>query len=401
MQFNLLSLKKKHRNPRKITGEQLASLKKSVAEFKKMLPLRPIVYDPKTNEVLGGNQRLEALLQLGYKSVPAEWVRSCDDFTEDEKRRFVIADNVGFGEWDDDILRSEWDVAELKEWGLELPVFDEIVENESKGDDFAHDEGLKTDIILGDLFEIGQHRLICGDSTDTDTVLRLMDGAKADICFTSPPYNGATSVRGNDLYVDNDVIDNKTDDAYIEFNRSVFENIKRVFADNAVLLYNIGYNKKSPSTYIDVIRTAKEMFFMCDTIVWEKHLAVSLIGNNLTRIYEFIFVFSNNSTHPAINKGFNDCIKNLWKISNVGASNSIHGACFPAQLVDYAFSLYGNSKHIVFEPFCGSGTTMVVAHQTQKKCYGIELHPIYCQTIIDRMRKLQPDIIVKKNGIEI
>lgn len=116
--FDLGLLKTKYRNPRKIGDAELERLKKSVTGFSKMLALRPIVYDPVTMEVLGGNQRLRALLETGHSTVPAEWVRSVEDFSEEEKRRFVLTDNSLFVEWDDELLAQDYVIEELADWGI-------------------------------------------------------------------------------------------------------------------------------------------------------------------------------------------------------------------------------------------------------------------------------------------
>ena len=121
---------------------------------------------------------------------------------------------MGFGEWDWEMLANEWDAEQLDDWGLDIPAFDEPKELEAEEDDYEMPDQITTDIVLGDLFEIGPHRLLCGDSTDSDAVARLMDGEKADISFTSPPYNAGKNVRGNFYENDND---DKSNDDYVKF----------------------------------------------------------------------------------------------------------------------------------------------------------------------------------------
>jgi len=116
--MKITDLKGNEDNPRYIRDEKFQKLVKSIKEFPKMMELRPIVIDA-DGTVLGGNMRLKALQELKYKEVPDEWVKRADDLTDDEKRRFIIEDNVGFGEWDWDILANEWDEAKLEEWGLD------------------------------------------------------------------------------------------------------------------------------------------------------------------------------------------------------------------------------------------------------------------------------------------
>lgn len=109
-------------NPRKITAAQVEKLKKSISEFSAMMELRPIIIDEQ-RIVLGGNMRLLSLIQLGYTEIPESWVKQAADLTEEEKQRFIIADNVGFGEWDWDAIANGWEVVDLEAWGLDIPQF--------------------------------------------------------------------------------------------------------------------------------------------------------------------------------------------------------------------------------------------------------------------------------------
>jgi len=117
--MKISEIKSNPNNPRVIKDERFKKLVKSIEEFPKMMELRPMVVNS-DNIVLGGNMRLKALKELGYKEVPDEWVKSAEELTEDEQRRFIIADNVGFGEHDWDLLANEWDSLELDEWGLDV-----------------------------------------------------------------------------------------------------------------------------------------------------------------------------------------------------------------------------------------------------------------------------------------
>lgn len=395
-------------NPRIIKDDKFKKLVASIKELPQMLELRPIVVNDDMI-VLGGNMRLKACKEAGLKEIP---IIKASELTEEQQRAFIIKDNVGFGEWDWDALANEWDAEQLEEWGLDVPNL-EAVELDAVEDDFEADaDAIETDIVIGDLFEIGEHRLLCGDSTDSDSVAKLMNGEKVDMVFTSPPYNGNTSVGFHQskkknslptspLYQNNET-DNKTAEEYIQFNADIFNTIKTIASDDLVLLYNINYNRNSPDLFIDVVNVGRDAFSLVETIIWEKSMAISLAGDNLTRIFEFIFVFYNGNDKPKMNKKHtNECIKNLWKISNVGANNEIHKACFPIKLAEEAINIYAKPNALLYEPFTGSGSTMVAAHQLKRKCYGMELDPKYCQVIIDRMKKLDPSLKVKRNGIEI
>ena len=133
--MKLKDIKPNPNNPRVLRDEKFQKLKQSITEFPKMLSLRPMVID-ENNVVLGGNMRLRALQELGFTDIDEAWVKRSSDLTEDEKNRFIIADNVAFGEWDWDTLANDWEVVDLEAWGLEIPFYDEEVkEEQSKEED--------------------------------------------------------------------------------------------------------------------------------------------------------------------------------------------------------------------------------------------------------------------------
>jgi len=177
-------VKSNSNNPRIIKDDKFKKLVASIKELPQMLELRPIVVN-EDMVVLGGNMRLKACKEAGLKEIP---IIKASELNEEQQRAFIIKDNVGFGEWDWDALANEWDAEQLEEWGLDVPNFDGV-ELDAVEDDFdAPEGGIETDIVIGDLFEIGEHRLLCGDSTDSDSVAKLMNGEKADMVFTDPPY---------------------------------------------------------------------------------------------------------------------------------------------------------------------------------------------------------------------
>ena len=178
------AIKTNPKNPRLIKDDKFKKLVKSIQEFPQMLELRPIVVD-ENNIILGGNMRYKACIEAGLKEI---FILKAEDLTEEQKDEFIVKDNVGFGEWDWDILANEWDTDKLQDWGLDLPLDVSVQELEAEEDDYEIPNEINTDIVLGDLFEIGEHRLLCGDSTDSDQVAKLMNGEKADMVFTDPPY---------------------------------------------------------------------------------------------------------------------------------------------------------------------------------------------------------------------
>jgi DNA modification methylase len=129
--------------------------------------------------------RLKACKEAGLKEIP---IIIADNLTEEQQREFLIKDNVSGGEWDWAMLQNDWDTEQLDAWGLDIPNFEPEQELEAVEDDYEVPDEIQTDIVLGDLFEIGEHRLLCGDSTDSDAVGKLMDGQKADVAHNDPPY---------------------------------------------------------------------------------------------------------------------------------------------------------------------------------------------------------------------
>lgn len=136
--MKLSQIKPNPNNPRVIKDEKFAKLVKSIEEFPKMMELRPMVINS-DGILLGGNMRLKALKELNYKEIPDSWVRRADQLTEDEQRRFIIADNVGFGEWDWEMINADWDIEELEDWGLDVPDFGEAID---EGTDPFDDAGI-------------------------------------------------------------------------------------------------------------------------------------------------------------------------------------------------------------------------------------------------------------------
>jgi len=382
-------------NPRIIKDDKFAKLVKSITDFPQMLNLRPIVVNDDM-VVLGGNMRLKACKEAGLKEIP---IIKASELTEQQQKEFIVKDNVGYGEWDWSDLANNWDSDQLEDWGLDIPGFDaEVIEAEE--DDFAvPDGGIETDIVLGDLFEIGEHRLLCGDSTDSDQVAKLMNGQKAEISFTSPPYNAGTTPTevkmGKSSKYANDN-DNKSEDEYLKlltdftnntllFSQYSFVNIQSL-SGNKIALIDYLYNMKS---------------FYADTLIWQKGNAQPAMANNvLNSQFEYVHCFSEKANRAIGTKDFRGTISNVIEISKQ-TKNKIkeHNATFPVDFANFFISNFCNNS--VLDLFCGSGTTMVVAHQLNRKCYGMELDPKYCQVIVDRMRKLDPTLVIKKNGLPL
>lgn len=363
---NINKLKYQAGNPRIIKDERFKKLVKSIEEFPKMLELRPMVYNPETMEVMGGNMRLKALRELGYKDVPENWLKSAETLTEDEKKRFIIVDNVGFGEWEWDMLQDEWDVADLEDWGLEVPEF-EMDELEASEDDFDVPEGgIETDIVLGDLFEIGEHRLLCGSATDIDDIDKLMDKTYPDLIHTDPPY-GMNAVSKSGV-----LSKNYSDDILGDDNPDVAK-------DAFTIIYPLYPNAKQiwwGANYYCSVLPDSECW-----LVWDKN-------NGESDQTDCELAWAN----------FRSVVRQFTQASE--KTNRVHPTQKPVSLVSWIMRRFKLSSKTIADYFGGSGVTMVAAHQMGVKSYIMELDPKYCQVIIDRMKALDPNIKIKKNGSE-
>ena len=204
----LYKIKSNPNNPRLIKDDKFHKLVKSIKEFPQMLDIRPIVVNDDMI-VLGGNMRLKACKEAGLKEVP---IIKASELTAEQQREFIIKDNVGFGEWDWDFIANEWDAEQLDDWGLDLPVDFNVIEEEAEEDNYEIPNEIKTDIVLGDLIEIGEHKILCGDSTDSDHVNKLMNGELADLAHNDPPYG---MKKENDGVLN----DNLNFNALLEFNK--------------------------------------------------------------------------------------------------------------------------------------------------------------------------------------
>jgi DNA modification methylase len=484
------SVKGNSRNPRFIRDEKFKKLVASLVEFPEMATLRPLVVDENMT-VLGGNMRLKAMQELKWKEVP---VVVAEGLTDAQKDEFVIKDNVGFGDWNWEQLANEWDAEELTRWGLDIPGFDVDLELEAEEDEYEMPDELQTDIVLGDLFEIGEHRLLCGDSTDSDQVAKLMNGQKADMAHNDPPYGMKKEKEGvlNDNLNYDDLlnfnrkwialqfshlkengswycwgIDEPLMDIYSNILKPYIKEEKATFRNLLTWDKGHGQGQNSENTRSYAIADEKCLFVMLgvqgfnnnannyfegwDSIVkyldneknkakitikdckrlaghseksgchwfdksqwmmptkesynsWKKYCIENNIDafkkeyEELKKEYEELKKewYSTRAYFDNIHDNFN----NVWKFErHIRQGNEGgHATPKPIPLCERAIKSSCLINGLVLDFFLGSGSTMVAAHQLKRKCYGMELDPKYCQVIVDRMRKLDPNIVVKRNG---
>ena len=364
-------------NPRLIKDDKFKKLCKSIQEFPEMLELRPIVVN-KDMIVLGGNMRLKACQEIGLTEVP---IIVAENLTEEQQREFLIKDNVSGGEWDWDILANEWEVEQLEEWGLDVPINLET-ELEAVEDDFNEEPPEEPITILGDLYEIGEHRLLCGDSTDSDQVAKLMNGSKADMVFTDPPYG--ISYKSN----------------WASKERERFNEIQNDDVILDILPSIILISKNNIHWYIwtshQVYPIWREKFdeYYKSTIIWSKKSGAmgDLTGDYVVNYEMSLFCHYGRKTLNGKRESA------VWELTRDSGIDYEHPTQKPIILAEKAINNSSKENDCIADLFLGSGSTMVASHQIKRKCYGMELDPKYCDVIVKRMIKLDPSIKVKRNG---
>lgn len=376
-------------NPRQINDADFAKLKKSLqaSNLTGVMPLK--VYEHNGEYiVLGGNMRLRALQELGVESVSCIVVPK--DTDTDTLCQIVIEDNSTFGEWDYDALANEWPADKLQDWGVDVPEFGE--ESQSIQEDDFDEEQDAVEMICqkGDIWVLGEHRLMCGDSTNADDFALLTDGKQAEISFTSPPYNaGSIDQDGNEStkrkYGEYD--DNKSSEDYFKF---ISTNVGLLLDCSNEVFYNIGLvsgNKR------EIVRLQYEFIDQYkDIIYWEKTTSAPIIRQGcVNNLVEFILCFGHNSTRRFENAQFRQ--GTYWNVikgnnANNNEYSNIHKATFPVYLPENIIKNFSNDGSIVLDCFGGTGTTMIAAEQLGRKCYMMEIDPHYCDVIIARWEKL-------------
>jgi len=371
------SIKTNPKNPRLIKDDKFKKLVNSIKEFPQMLELRPIVVD-ENNIILGGNMRHKACIEAGLKEV---YIVQAKDLTELQKDEFIVKDNVGFGEWDWDILANEWDTDKLTDWGLDLPLDVSVQELEAEEDNYEIPNEITTDIVLGDLFEIGEHRLLCGDSTDSDQVAKLMNGQKADMVFTDPPYGVSYQSNMRTKSEKFDILQN--DNVFI----TEWINNVPLFSKGFVFVWT---SWKVLKQWIEFCEPIGEL---SNIIIWNKGGGgMGDLKGTFSTDFEVALVYNRGAEIKGKRLG------SVWNVGKDGSSTYLHPTQKPVELSAMAIENVSIKNNLVLDLFLGSGSTMVASHQLKRKCYGMELDPKYCQVIIDRMKKLDPSLEIKRNG---
>jgi len=351
---------------------------------------RSILLD-KNNRIIAGNKTIENAGAIGLDDIivvettgnQIVAVKRMDiDLDSKQGRELALADNASAKasiNWDFETIKVDWQEIEMQEWGIEIPDFEVL---EAEEDDFAiPNGGIETDIVLGDLFEIGEHRLLCGDSTDSDQVAKLMNGQKADMVFTDPPYGIA--------------YDNTDRWSGIDKQN---ENSKR---NKGQMILNDDKDF-DPSFILSEFAYCKEIF------IWGMQYYPDKLGRGGCIVWNRKTESQKDVPHADFELCWSKQERNKMAWITWGGFKSkekgedrLHTTQKPIELASWFLNNWGKKKDLIIDIFSGSGFTMVASHQLKRICYGMELDPKYCQVIVDRMKKLDPSLVIKKNGVTL
>ena len=401
-------------NPRQWTQTDVDRLAASIKETPELLDARPLIVMPSGDKfvVLGGNLRLAALKSLKEDKAPC-YVLPKETAVEKQKE-IVIKDNGSFGFWDYDALSDEWSALPLGDWGVP-----EWVETETKEEtpEVVQEDTFDEDIDevparckLGDIYRLGEHRLMCGDSTNLEAVKSLMGGALADMVFTDPPYGvsyvGVNNPNGKEWQMIKN--DNLRDDALYEFLFCAFSNLSAMLKEDGafyVWFASVNHIQFEQALNAAGLRVKQE-------IIWDKGMVLghsdyhwayepclygTKIGHNCSwygdRKQKTLLSLNRAEIRKLKKEQMEDILVNLyegrtcWRISRDNVMDYVHPTQKPIELAGRAMKNSSSAGQTVLDLFGGSGSTLIAGEQLNRRCRVMEFDPHYCDVIIARWEK--------------
>jgi len=340
------AIKRNPNNPRILKDDKFAKLTQSIKDFPQMLDIRPIVVNDDMI-VLGGNMRLKACKEAGLSEVP---VIKVNDLTEEQQREFIIKDNVGFGEWDWDLLANEWDTDLLEDWGLDLD-FDPADDNEGLTDEDDVPEVTEEPVSkVGDIWLLGEHRVMCGDSTSATDIDLLMNGIKPDLIHTDPPY-GMNAVTKSGVLSKNYKTDIMGDDNP-DVAKDAFHLIYSMYPDAKQIWWGANY-------YSSALPDSE-----C-WLVWDKN-------NGESDQTDCELAWAN----------FRSVVRQFTQASE--KTNRVHPTQKPVSLMEWIIKRFKIESKTIADYFGGSGSTLIAAEKHNIDCFIMEFDPRFTDVIIKR-----------------
>ena len=371
-------------NPRQISKQDFENLKKSMKDFPEMREIRKVVVD-ENNRILGGHMRIKALKELGESEVPIDKVFG---LTEKQKERFVIQDNIQNGEWDMDELANSWSDLPLDDWGIGIEwdtSEQEVVEDEVP----EVDDNEPAESELGGVYQLGRHRLMCGDSTDAGSVAILMDGQKADLLLTDPPYNveivggsHAESVKSRikkgALTIQNDKMSNSQ---FSDFLHKVFEAANLVMKEGAC--FYVWYASREVVNFQNSL--VDNGLVVKQELIWNKNSLVMGRQDYQWKHEPCLYGWKEGASHNWYGNRKQTTVIDFDR----PVKSEDHPTMKPVELFAYQVTNSTTNDDVVLDLFGGSGTTLIACEQLGRTCYMMELDPKYCDVIRKRYWKFK------------
>ena len=362
-------------NARTHSAEQINKLRSSLREFGF---INPVIID-RDYGVIAGHGRILAAKEEGIQEIPCVFA---DHLTEAQKKAYIIADNrmaMDAG-WDEELLRIEIEALQAEAFDLSFTGFDEkelsdLFKDDADvhEDDFDVEAELKQPVITkaGDVWTLGRHRLVCGDSTKAETFALLMGDRKANLVITDPPYN--VNYEGSAGKIKND---NMADDAFYQFLLAAFQNTEAVMADDASI-----YVFHADTEGLNFRRAfADAGFRLSGTCIWKKQALVLGRSPYQWQHEPILFGWKKKGRHQWYTGRKESTI---WEFDKP-KKNGDHPTMKPIPLLAYPIMNSSMSNTLVMDPFGGSGSTLIACEQTDRSCYTIELDEKFCDVIVKR-----------------
>jgi len=363
-------------NPRKISDKDFKQLKKSLETFQCVEPIVVNQFEGRENVIVGGHQRLKAMLELGWDEVP-----TIEVYLElEEEKELNVRLNKNTGEFDFELLTDLFDTDKLEEIGFDLDELPEITEDLTEpltDPDEAPEPPKEPKTKLGDIYELGNHRLMCGDSTSIDAVEKLMDGEKADLLHTDPPYNvdydnSKRPKAGKDLgKIKNDKM---TSDEFYSFLYDFYLSSFTVMKDGSS-----AYIWHADRETINFKQSALDSgFVFAQTIIWKKPMLLS--RTRYQWAHEPCLFLTKGSPYFT-----DDRTKTtVWDFGGYDKSKNVHPTQKPTFIPKEAILNSSKQGSNVLDLFGGSGSTLIACEETGRKARLMELDPKYCDVIVER-----------------
>jgi site-specific DNA-methyltransferase (adenine-specific) len=371
------NIKPYENNPRKLSEQAIEKVAMSLKEYGFR---QPIVVD-KNMVIVAGHTRYRASKKLGLKQVPISVI---DNLSEEQINAYRIADNrtAEESEWDNELLKMEIKELEAKDFKLDLLGFNDeqlnnILFEEKQGltDEDEVPEAPEEPISkLGDIWKLGNHRVVCGDSTKVDTYEKLCGETKVDLYLTDPPYNVSYEGKTKDkLTIQND---KQTDDEFIKFLSKAF-----VSADSVLKMGGAFYIWHSDSEGLNFrLACIEAKWKLRQTLIWSKNSMVMGRQDYHWQHEPCLYGWKEGSSHS----WYSDRKQTTIIKYDRPTKSKLHPTMKPVGLIEYLVKNSSKQEDIILDSFLGSGSTLIACEKQSRVCYGIELDPIYCDVIVKR-----------------